>query len=333
VALWRIRATVDDRPGYLSVLTASLALRAVNILAVQVHTTEAGAVDDFLVDAPDALGEAELLAAIARGRGREAYITRAEAQGLADLPTRVLALAGRLVHDPDALGEALISLLDATEVRWRPEPPGGRPGFDETRMWLADPVGGSYEVLRRQPAFTPAEFARARALVELAGTVQRRQDERVTMLLPDGAELVLRPAASDDLEGVRDLHRRVPDARLRRLLEPAGGVCLLAEDTGGRIVATASLVVEGDLGEPAVLVDADWRRRGLGTALLRRLMVWAGRNDLAALVAHVRADDVAMLRTLRRLGAGPADQDGALVSITLPVPSVRPVGEESPALG
>ena len=52
MALWRIRATVDDRPGYLSVLTASLALRSVNILAVQVHTTEAGAVDDFLVDAP-----------------------------------------------------------------------------------------------------------------------------------------------------------------------------------------------------------------------------------------------------------------------------------------
>ena len=53
MALWRIRATVDDRPGYLSVLTASLALRSVNILAVQVHTTEGGAVDDFLVDAPD----------------------------------------------------------------------------------------------------------------------------------------------------------------------------------------------------------------------------------------------------------------------------------------
>ncbi|EWM65158.1 hypothetical protein MCBG_02291 [Micromonospora sp. M42] len=47
MALWRIRATVDDRPGYLSVLTASLALRGVNILSVQVHTTEAGAVDDF----------------------------------------------------------------------------------------------------------------------------------------------------------------------------------------------------------------------------------------------------------------------------------------------
>ncbi|MFD0785904.1 ACT domain-containing protein, partial [Micromonospora azadirachtae] len=64
MTLWRIRATVDDRPGYLSVLTASLALRGVNILAVQVHTTERGAVDDFLVDAPDTLAEADLVAAV-----------------------------------------------------------------------------------------------------------------------------------------------------------------------------------------------------------------------------------------------------------------------------
>jgi hypothetical protein len=32
MALWRIRATVEDRPGYLSVLTTSLALRSVNSL-------------------------------------------------------------------------------------------------------------------------------------------------------------------------------------------------------------------------------------------------------------------------------------------------------------
>src|SRR4029450_6392132 len=126
MALWRIRATVDDRPGYLSVLTASLALRSVNILAVQVHTTEAGAAGDFLVDAPDRVTDEEVLAAIVRGRGRDAFVSRAEAQGLADQPTRALALAGRLVHDPDAVGEALVALLDAAEDRWRPAPRAGR---------------------------------------------------------------------------------------------------------------------------------------------------------------------------------------------------------------
>src|SRR4051812_22597549 len=155
MALWRIRATVDDRPGYLSVLTASLALRSVNILAVQVHTTEAGAVDDFLVDAPDTLTETDLLAAVTRGRGRDPFIARAEAQGLADQPTRALALAGRLVTDPDALGETLGALLDASDVRWRPDQPAQRPGLAAGCMTLADPAGGSYEVVRGAPAFTP----------------------------------------------------------------------------------------------------------------------------------------------------------------------------------
>ena len=323
MALWRIRATVDDRPGYLSVLTASLALRSVNILAVQVHTTEAGAIDDFLIDAPDTLTEADLHAAIARGRGRDAFVTRAEAEGLADQPTRALALAGRVAHDPDGLGPALIALLDASEVRWRPEPPVGRPGFDDSHMRLADPTGGSYEVLRPRPAFTPAEFARARALVALAGTIQGRQEDQVTLLLPTGSELVVRPASADDLDAVRDMHG-LPDARLRRLLAPAGGVCLVAEDPDERVVATASLVVEGDLGELSVLVDAGWRRRGLGSFLVRRLRRWAERHDLAAVVAHVRADDVAMLRTL---GGTRSATDSGMVDVTLPVPHTSLSGD------
>jgi GNAT superfamily N-acetyltransferase len=344
MALWRIRATVDDRPGYLSVLTASLALRSVNILAVQVHTTEAGAVDDFLVDAPDALTEADLLGAIARGRGRTAFVARAEAEGLADPPTRALALAGRLVHDHDALGEALVALLDAAEVRWRPEPLTGRPGYDEGRMTLADPGGGSYEVLRRRPAFTPAEFARAQALVELSGAMLRHHQEQITLLLPDGAELNVRPAAAEDADGVRDLHARCSaatlaarylgggaptEARMARLLEPAGGRTLVVT-SGSTIVAMASLLAEGDLAEIAILVEDRWQRRGVGTALLRRLFAWAERGRFAALVAHTAADNVAMLRTLGRLGAGPADRDGSMVTVTLPVPGRDQVGDQTP---
>jgi GNAT superfamily N-acetyltransferase len=279
------------------------------------------------------MGEAELLAAVTRGRGRDSFVARAEAQGLADQPTRVLALAGRLVHDPDTLGEGLVALMDAAEVRWRPETPVDGPGFDAQRMVLADPAGGSYEVLREMPAFTPAEYARAQALVEVAAALLRRAGQ-TTLLLPDGSELVIRAAIADDLEGVQRLHerssaatrqRRYPggvrtpsEARLRRLLDPDDGLTLLAVHDD-RLVAMANLIVEGDLGEVALMVQDDWQRRGIGTALLRRLTAYAEGTGLAALVAHTGADNAAMLRTLRRFGADGGERDGAMLSVTLPV--------------
>ncbi|BCB82561.1 hypothetical protein Pflav_089710 [Phytohabitans flavus] len=151
MGLWRIRATVDDRPGYLAVLAASLALKSVNILAVQVHTTEVGAIDDFLVDAPDALSEEDLLAAVEKGRGRNAWVIRTEARELADWPTRTLALASRLVRDPDSLGDALSALLGADAVIWRPAPGQDRYGANRGGMRLVDPTGGTYEISRPAP--------------------------------------------------------------------------------------------------------------------------------------------------------------------------------------
>ncbi|MGC4787543.1 GNAT family N-acetyltransferase [Micromonospora sp. DT178] len=346
MTLWRIRATVDDRPGYLSVLTASLALRGVNILAVQVHTTERGAVDDFLVDAPDTLDEAGLVAAVRRGRGRDCWVARSEARGLADQPTRALGLATRLVRDPDATGEALRALLGADTVTWRPASAGPGGGLADTTMLLDDPAGGSYALRRAVPGFTPAEYARAQALVELSAAVARRAAEQVTLVLPDGAEAVVRPASVDDLPGVIELHeacsahsrhRRYlggaavpPPARLRRLLEPARGVTLLATagDAGATepVVAMANLLAEGDEAEVALLVRDDWQRRGLGSALLRRLVRHAEQAGYAALVLHVHAENAPMLRTVRRLGRlTPTERDGALVTLTVPLTVGVPV--------
>jgi len=180
MALWRIRATVDDRPGFLAVLAASLALRSVNILSVQVHATEAGAVDDFLVDAPEALSEAELLAAVVKGRGREPWIRRADADGLRDTPTLMISLATRLVGGAD-LPAALATLLGevlVTTTSRSPDgtgPAGGRAGgFAAHVMLLPAPDGAILEVRRLEPPFTPAEYARACALVELATAVARQ---------------------------------------------------------------------------------------------------------------------------------------------------------------
>jgi GNAT superfamily N-acetyltransferase len=338
MALWRIRATVDDRPGYLSVLTASLALKSVNILAVQVHTTEAGAIDDFLVDAPDALTEADLVAAVERGRGRDAWVSRTEARDLADLPTRALGLASRLVRDPDSLGDALSALLGADAVIWRPAPGHNRYGADRGGMRLVDPAGGAYEISRPAPAFTPAEYARAQALVDLAATVVRHAADQVTLVLPDATEVRVRPAVADDLTAISAMHGRCSSrsrqrryltatagpspSQLARLTDPTRGVTLVALADDGRLVAMANLVAEGDLGEVAVLVEDAWQRRGLGTALLRRLVAHGTRAGYAALVAHTYADNRPMLSALRRLGPfGDVDRDGALLTVTLPLSS------------
>ncbi|MEU1589125.1 GNAT family N-acetyltransferase [Micromonospora sp. NPDC005710] len=346
MTLWRIRATVDDRPGYLSVLTASLALRGVNILTLQVQPTEQGAVDDFLVDAPDALDEAELIAAVERGRGRDCWVARSEARGLADQPTRVLGLANRLVRDPDATGEALRTLLAADVVSWRPASVGAERGITGASMLLADPAGGSFALRRAAPDFTPAEYARAQALVELGASVARRAAEQVTVVLPDGAEVVVRPATADDLSGVVELHEACSPrsrqrrylggaalprpARLRQLLEPTRGLTLVASTTGSdgtaeSVVAMANLLGEGDEAEVALLVRDDWQRRGLGSALLRRLVQHADRSGYSALVLHVQATNDPMLRTLHRLGRpATAERDGGLLTLTVPLAVAAP---------
>ncbi|WP_433532155.1 GNAT family N-acetyltransferase [Micromonospora sp. CA-263727] len=341
MTLWRIRATVDDRPGYLSVLTASLALRGVNILTVQVHTTERGAVDDFLVDAPESIDEADIIAAVERGRGRDCWVARSEARGLADQPTRVLGLASRLVHDPDSTGEVLRALLAADEVTWRPAPATARSGIDGMTMLLADPNGGSYALRRVAPSFTPAEYARAQALLELGATAARRATEQVTVVLPDGAELTVRPAVAEDLAAVVELHEacsarsrqrrylggaaQPSPARLRRLLEPARGVTLIAATTGSggaaeSVVAMANLLGEGDEAELALLVRDDWQRRGLGSTLLRRVTRQAESAGYAAMVLHVQAENAPMLRTLRRLSRpSTVERDAGLLTLTVPL--------------
>jgi hypothetical protein len=175
MTLWRLRATVDDRPGFLAVLTASLALRSVNILSVQVHGTETGAVDDFLVDAPDNLTEPELLAAVVKGRGRDVWVRRTEARHLVDAPTEVLGAAARLVRDPEGLPAALGAVLLAVTVRRLESSEDARPGFTADRMQIADPRGGLLLIERSAPPFTPTEYARARALVDVAAEVLRRE--------------------------------------------------------------------------------------------------------------------------------------------------------------
>jgi GNAT superfamily N-acetyltransferase len=349
MAFWRIRATVDDRPGFLSVLTASLALRSVNILSVQVHATEAGAVDDFLVDAPDGLSETDLIAAVVKGRGRDAWVGRTDVRGLVDAPTQLLGLASRLVPDPDELGSALVALLGDCRVSWHPGVCPVERDFFGGPIRLPDPNGGTLVVERSEPPFTPAEFARAHALVDLAATVVRQAATRWQLLLPDGEELTVRPAGPEDADAVLALHAECsPRTRHRRylagtvgpspmqvarLLSTPQGTTLVAErESELRVVAMANLACDGTEAEVALLVADAYQRRGVGTALLHRVVRLATGAGVEALHAHAHADNSAIVATLRRLGRPlRVNADGRLVTVSVDLrPQADPEPEPAP---
>jgi GNAT superfamily N-acetyltransferase len=342
MTLWRLRATVDDRPGFLAVLAASLALRSINILSVQVHATESGAVDDFLVDAPDELSEDDLRAAVLKGRGRDAWVRPADAHGLVDTPTRLLDLAARLVSGGEELGVALAGLLGDVLVTWRAESCPERAGFSEHAMLLPDPSGGTLTARRLDPPFTPAEYARANALVDLAASMARAEHTRCRLLLPDGTELTLRPGETGDVEALRRLHARCSarsryrrylggtdtpsEATMRRLLVPADGYALVAE-VGDEIVALANLAWDGADAELAVLVADGWQRRGLGTALVRRALTLAAFARREAVYVRTHADNAPMLHTMHRLGLPlRVDTDGLIVTVSVEVTGLRRAG-------
>src|SRR5215831_20815560 len=154
-----VRAAVDDVPGRLAVLAASLARRAINILSVQVYLTAEGPVDEMLVAASPDLSAADITAAIVDGGARTPRVSPADAHALVDAPTRAVTLATRLVRTPDDLAAVLSSLLPEAQLVWRAESPAGHQDTS-SQLWLTDPSGGGFLLTRPAMPFTPAETAR-----------------------------------------------------------------------------------------------------------------------------------------------------------------------------
>lgn len=94
-----------------------------------------------------------------------------------------------------------------------------------------------------------------------------------------------------DLRAIRDVvflgEQRVPTEIERDALDPA---CthVLARDAGGRPIGTGRLAPNGKIGRMAVL--REWRGRGVGRAMLLRLLDAARAIGLAEVVLHAQVD-------------------------------------------
>lgn len=132
--------------------------------------------------------------------------------------------------------------------------------------------------------------------------------------------VTLRFADITDLPAVARMHARCsPRSRYRRymsgvttpsrrhlvsLVAPRYGYAVVAEAPDGEIVGLGNLMwhrLAGDA-EIALLVEDAWQRRGLGSALLRRLHRLAAQIGVDAVALHTHLDNVALIRVAEGLG-------------------------------
>ncbi|CAM5729149.1 hypothetical protein SMICM304S_02470 [Streptomyces microflavus] len=217
--LWRMRTTVRDAPGSLAALCLVLARFRIDILTLQTHPLAEGTVDEFLLRAPASLPAQELTRQISAAGGTATWIERADAHDLVDTPTRVLSLATRTALNAaelplalrQLLGRCTIHSLPAVSITGRPtgESAPVEGVLEETVMRLRDPSGGVISVERPYLPFTPTEFARARALVELDARLGPRVPRSEDILtLPEGNEITVHRADRSDLAAARAMHDR-----------------------------------------------------------------------------------------------------------------------------
>ncbi|MGW0630618.1 GNAT family N-acetyltransferase [Streptomyces sp. NPDC002758] len=339
--LWRMRTTVKDEPGTLAALCTALADRRVDILSLQAHPLAEGTVDEFLLRAPADLAAAEITREISLAGGSSTWIERADAHDLVDAPTRILGLAARTALDTAELPLAIRQLLGRCTIRSLPAASvgGGRGpeavpvegALEDTVLRLRAPEGGVITVERPYLPFTPTEFARARALVELdtrlGPRIPRSQD---VLTLPEGNAIAVRRADTNDVEAAKAMHERCSartlgmryhgpvgdvDRYLNHLLSPRFGRTLAVQTASGRIVGLGHLLWDGDETEVALLVEDEWQRRGIGAELLCRLVAMAVEAGCESVYAVTQASNTGMVAAMRGLDL-PLDyqiEEGTLV--------------------
>jgi hypothetical protein len=165
MALWRIRAALEDEPGRLAAVTAAIAGCGGNVFGFSVQTHEGGPVDEFFVNTPEEVGRFRLIETVTRAGGAQVTAVPADPHDLVDVPTKALQLAAALLAAPDTLPEVLADLLDADDAWWDQ----GTEGVADATVLIVPVADGRRVALVREGLpFTMTEAARAGALAALA---------------------------------------------------------------------------------------------------------------------------------------------------------------------
>ena len=160
--------------------------------------------------------------------------------------------------------------------------------------------------------------------------------------LRDDSKVILRPLAPDDRERIRRAFDGLsPDSRYRRffvsLHELSDGLLDVLTDvdhddhealvgvepTSGDIVGVARYVrmpEQPERAEASVAVVDDWQGRGLGRALLERLVDRAREMGVSRFVAFIQADNHRAVELMSHLGPTSSSSQGGLLELDIELP-------------
>lgn len=166
---------------------------------------------------------------------------------------------------------------------------------------------------------------------------------REVLTLEDGARVTLRALRRDDVDLLvagfallsaetrrqrfHSAKNALTEAELIRLTDCDGidQYAIIALDAGGAGVGVARWARDADKpaqAELGIVVSDAWQGRGIGGALLRRIVDAAAERGIERLVAVVLPDNARMKTLLRRMGAGqPRDGESQRLEFDLPVAS------------
>ena len=144
---------------------------------------------------------------------------------------------------------------------------------------------------------------------------------RNLITLKDGARVLLRPLTPDDRSRLIDMFAPIPAEDARYLRDPVTNaetvgrwvdevdytrVLPLVAVVQERLVGDATLHFRAGpqrhIGEVRIFLTKDFRRRGLGTHMLRALIDLARKAGLHLLVAEVVADQTKVIKAFQSVG-------------------------------
>ena len=290
--LWRVRATLPDRPGSLAALALRCGEAGVNIVGLQVFAGIESVTDELVLSCPDDWDLAALTLLLQSSGGQDVVGQRCTEEALADQPTRFVLAARSVLAQPASFPDIVASLFDADVHP------------NETEQDIMEmSVGDVLVQIRRTVPFTAAEHARGTAMAQLVSDVLGRDRHAFA------------PSSN----------RRMGSGAIPEYVVSGPTITALADGVAVG-VATVHAPRDDDPGlrDISIEVDAAWQRRGIGTRLLgdsARLARGLGAVEVILSTAH---DNRAVMPMVLAAGMrGRIRMAGEVLTVRIPVGELK----------